>query len=230
MNTTDITETLRRVKTASRRLTSLTESRRNELLLALADELVASTPQLIEANALDLAKMERTNPLYDRMLLTPARLEGIASDMRHVAGLPSPLGEEIERRTLPNGLLLRRVRVPFGVIGVIYEARPNVTFDVFALCFKSGNACVLKGGSDAEHSNAAIIALIHRARKGRQHNSPERITERCTIAPFQRFHYETAVLFVFGNFCNFNVGSFKIEHYQVPPFRIKCALHQLFRI
>lgn len=162
MNTTDITETLRRVKTASRRLTSLTESRRNELLLALADELVASTPQLIEANALDLAKMERTNPLYDRLLLTPARLEGIASDMRHVAGLPSPLGEEIERRTLPNGLLLRRVRVPFGVIGVIYEARPNVTFDVFALCFKSGNACVLKGGSDAEHSNAAIIALIHR--------------------------------------------------------------------
>ena len=92
--------------------------------------------------------MDPANPLYDRLKLTPERLEGIASDMRQVAKLPSPLGRILEDRTLPNGLRLRKVSVPFGVIGVVYEARPNVTFDVFSLCFKSGNACVLKGGSD----------------------------------------------------------------------------------
>ena len=105
--------------------------------------------------------MDKSNPLYDRLQLTPARLADIASDMRHVAALPSPLGRVLKEKTLENGLHLRRVSVPFGVIGMVYEARPNVSFDVFSLCFKSGNACILKGGKDADDSNKAIIALIH---------------------------------------------------------------------
>ena len=105
--------------------------------------------------------MDKSNPLYDRLQLTPARLADIASDMRHVAALPSPLGRVLKEKTLENGLRLRRVSVPFGVIGMVYEARPNVSFDVFSLCFKSGNACILKGGKDADDSNRAIIALIH---------------------------------------------------------------------
>ena len=105
--------------------------------------------------------MSKENPLYDRLQLTDSRLEGIASDMRNVATLPSPLGHITKQKTLPNGLHLCRVSVPFGVIGMIYEARPNVTFDVFSLCFKSGNACVLKGGKDADCSNREEVSLIH---------------------------------------------------------------------
>ena len=105
--------------------------------------------------------MSKENPLYDRLQLTESRLEGIAADMRNVATLPSPLGHITKQKTLPNGLRLCRVSVPFGVIGMIYEARPNVTFDVFSLCFKSGNACVLKGGKDADCSNREEVALIH---------------------------------------------------------------------
>lgn len=135
---------------------------RQRLLMCLADEVDASHAELLEANARDLARMDRTNPLYDRLQLDDSRLDAIAGDIRHVASLPSPVGEIVEERTLPNGLRLRRVRVPFGVIGVIYEARPNVTFDVFSLCFRSGNACVLKGGSDASASNECIMGIIHR--------------------------------------------------------------------
>ncbi len=163
----ELDEIFKRVKAASRKMGAMSDERRSEVLLALAEALVAASDELLEANAKDLARMERSNPLYDRLQLTPARLEGIAADMRHVAGLPSPLGEVMEERVLPNGLQLRRVRVPFGVLGVIYEARPNVTFDVFSLCFKSGNACVLKGGKDAEHSNEAIVGLIHRVLRER---------------------------------------------------------------
>jgi len=108
-----------------------------------------------------LARMSKDNPLYDRLQLTDSRLEGIASDMSNVATLPSPLGHITKQKTLSNGLRLCRVSVPFGVIGMIYEARPNVTFDVFSLCFKSGNACVLKGGKDADCSNREEVALIH---------------------------------------------------------------------
>lgn len=151
------------VRVAARSIANMKDAERNAVLLTLADLILARTSELIEANARDLARMSPESPMYDRLKLTQQRLEGIASDMRNVASLPSPVGEEIERRTLPNGLLLRRVRVPFGVIGVIYEARPNVTFDVFSLCFKSGNACILKGGRDAEDSNTAAIALIHEA-------------------------------------------------------------------
>ena len=149
------------VKCASKTLLTLTDEQRNKVLFAVADAIIYNKVELLAANAKDLACMDKTNPLYDRLLLTEQRLEGIAADMRHVAELPSPLGRVLLKRTLPNGLRLRRVSVPFGVIGVIYEARPNVSFDVFALCFKSGNACVLKGGRDAEASNRAIVKLIH---------------------------------------------------------------------
>ena len=154
-------ETFERVKRASKSLALLTDEQRNEILNAVADAIIASQERILKANDEDLAKMDKANPLYDRLQLTPARLEGIAADMRNVATLPTPLGHITKQKTLPNGLRLCRVSVPFGVIGMIYEARPNVTFDVFSLCFKSGNACVLKGGKDADCSNREEVALIH---------------------------------------------------------------------
>ena len=158
----ELKETFQKVKTASKTLGLLTDEQRNEVLQAVADAIIAETPALLKANAEDLAKMDKANPLYDRLQLTEQRLHDIAADMRHVSTLPSPLGSILKEKTLDNGLHLQRVAVPFGVIGMIYEARPNVTFDVFSLCFKSGNACVLKGGKDANCSNTASIELIHR--------------------------------------------------------------------
>ena len=154
-------EIFERTKRASKTLALLNDQQRNEILLAVADVIIAQKERILKANAEDLAKMEKSNPLYDRLQLTDSRLEGIAGDMRNVATLPSPLGHITKQKTLPNGLRLCRVSVPFGVIGMIYEARPNVTFDVFSLCFKSGNACVLKGGKDADCSNREEVALIH---------------------------------------------------------------------
>ena len=154
-------EQFAKTKRASKSLALLNDQQRNEILLAVADAIINQQERILKANAEDLAKMSKENPLYDRLQLTPSRLEGIASDMRNVATLPSPLGHITKQKTLPNGLRLCRVSVPFGVIGMIYEARPNVTFDVFSLCFKSGNACVLKGGKDADCSNREEVALIH---------------------------------------------------------------------
>ena len=154
-------ETFEHVKRASKSLALLSDEQRNEILQAVADAIIQNKERILDANAQDLAKMSKDNPLYDRLQLTDSRLEGIASDMRNVATLPSPLGHITKQKTLPNGLRLCRVSVPFGVIGMIYEARPNVTFDVFSLCFKSGNACVLKGGKDADCSNREEVALIH---------------------------------------------------------------------
>lgn len=148
-------------KTASRMLATISDERRNEILSAVADAICSQKERILAANAKDLCRMDKANPLYDRLQLTPGRLDGIASDMRNVASLPSPLHRVLCEHTLPNGMRLKRVSVPFGVIGMIYEARPNVTFDVFSLCFKSGNACVLKGGKDADCSNREEVALIH---------------------------------------------------------------------
>ena len=158
----ELKETFQKVKAASKTLGLLSDEQRNEILQAVADAIIAETPALLKANAEDLAKMDKANPLYDRLQLTEQRLQDIASDMRHVSTLPSPLGRVLKDKTLENGLHLQRVAVPFGVIGMIYEARPNVTYDVFSLCFKSGNACVLKGGKDANASNSAGVELIHR--------------------------------------------------------------------
>ena len=154
-------ETFERVKRASKTLVLLTDQQRNEILNAVADAIISNKERILAANEKDLAKMDVKNPLYDRLQLTGKRLDDIAGDMRNVASLPSPLGHVTNKKTLPNGLRLHRVSVPFGVIGMIYEARPNVTFDVFSLCFKSGNACVLKGGSDADLSNQAAVQVIH---------------------------------------------------------------------
>lgn len=145
---------------ASRTLNMVDDGTINKILLALADEAIAQTDVILKENTKDLAVMEQSNPMYDRLLLSKERIESIASDIRNVATLPSPLGKvkmEVDR---PNGMKITKVSVPFGVIGIIYEARPNVSFDVFSLCLKSGNACVLKGGTDAYNSNAAIVKVI----------------------------------------------------------------------
>lgn len=141
----------------------MSDERLSEAILGVADAVEAHADELLAANAADLARMDAASPLYDRLQLTPARLAAIAADMRHVASLPSPLDRTLEDRTLPNGLHLVRRTVPYGVVGVVYEARPNVTFDVFSLTLKSGNAAVLKGGSDARDTNAAAARVIRAA-------------------------------------------------------------------
>lgn len=134
-----------------------------KVLLDLADRAEANIANLLSANILDLNRMPKDDPRYDRLMLTEDRIKGIAADLRQVATLDSPIGEVLEERTMPNGLNIKKVRVALGVVGVIYEARPNVTFDVFALCFRTGNAAVLKGGQDAWFSNQAIASLIRKS-------------------------------------------------------------------
>lgn len=155
-----LNETLEAVKLASRKLALLDSKKINEVLISVADAAIDKTDVILKANQLDLQLMDSSNPKYDRLKLTAERIMDIASDIRNVASLPSPLGNIIYEDVRPNGLKLKKVSVPFGVIGVIYEARPNVSFDVFSLCLKSGSACVLKGGSDAYHSNMAIADII----------------------------------------------------------------------
>ena len=153
-------ELFNKAKDASVALAMLSEEEINAILLKVADALAAHTADILSANGLDLAKMQESNPLYDRLKLTPERIDGIISDMRNVAKLPSPLNKTLKENTLPNGLKLTRVSVPFGVIGVVYEARPNVTMDVFSLCLKAGSACVLKGGKDADATNQMTVSII----------------------------------------------------------------------
>mgnify|MGYP001039800854 FL=1 len=157
----DLTDIFKQVRQASVALSLIDDDKINKVLLALADETEAQTDYILAENAKDLAKMDEANPIYDRLKLTADRIKGIAGDMRNVTKLPSPLGRIFADKVLPNGLKVKKISVPFGVIGIIYEARPNVSFDVFSLCFKSGNACVLKGGTDAHCSNSAIVKLIH---------------------------------------------------------------------
>jgi glutamate-5-semialdehyde dehydrogenase len=133
----------------------------NQVLEAVADAALAQTAFLLGENQKDLDRMDSSDPKYDRLKLTVARIQDIANDIRSVAKLQNPLGDIITEYDRPNGLHISKIRVPLGVVGVIYEARPNVTFDVFALCFKTGNICILKGGSDADASNRAIISVIH---------------------------------------------------------------------
>lgn len=156
----ELSDIFKMAKTASRQVAALADEKRNEIIKAVADAMADGEARLLEANTEDLMLADKDSPLYDRLRLTSARLRGIAAGMRNVAALPSPTGRRLEAATMANGLRLRKMSVPFGVVGVIYEARPNVSFDVFALCFKSGNACVLKGGKDADHSNRAIVGLI----------------------------------------------------------------------
>ncbi|WP_299757509.1 glutamate-5-semialdehyde dehydrogenase [uncultured Pontibacter sp.] len=157
----ELQQVFKRVKQASRKLNLVSEDNIKQVLETLADKAVSATETILAANQQDLARMDTSDPKYDRLKLTKERIETIAADIRNVASLPSPLGKVLSERTLDNGLELKKVSVPLGVIGIIYEARPNVTFDVFTLCLRSGNALLLKGGSDAKDSNAAIVKLIH---------------------------------------------------------------------
>ncbi|TWR25662.1 glutamate-5-semialdehyde dehydrogenase [Mucilaginibacter achroorhodeus] len=146
---------------AASRKAALTAEIINKTLKDVAKAAIEQTPYLLQENQKDLDRMDAADPKYDRLKLTEERIKSIAADIENVAGLPNPLGKILLDNTLPNGLLIKKVSVPLGVVGVIYEARPNVTFDVFALCFKTGNTSILKGGSDAEYSNLAIVSIIH---------------------------------------------------------------------
>lgn len=145
---------------ASRSLNMIDSFTVNRVLMKLADEIENRADEILEANRKDLAAMDTDNPMYDRLLLTADRIRNITSDVRNVASLSSPLDKKLEQRTLPNGMILTKRSVPFGVIGIIYEARPNVTVDVFSLCLKAGSACILKGGTDAYNSNVCIVRII----------------------------------------------------------------------
>ena len=157
-----LNDTFRAVKAASRKLNLIDEKTINSLLCAVADEAEKSAADILAENAKDLALMEPSDPKYDRLKLTRERIQSIAADMRQVAQLPSPLGKVLSKTVRPNGMEITKVSVPFGVVGIIYEARPNVSFDVFSLCLKSGNACILKGSHDAHNSNRAIVEVINR--------------------------------------------------------------------
>jgi len=150
-----------KTKQASYALHSLDEGQIQATLQCFADKIQARKDDLIAENKKDLAKMAQDTPLYDRLLLNADRLDAIADDVRKVSTLASPVDDVIEHRTLQNGIDLSRIRVPLGVVSVIYEARPNVTMDVFSLCFRTRNACVLRGGTDAHHTNMMTLQIIH---------------------------------------------------------------------
>ena len=152
----------RKVVNAGRELITTGSETTDAILNKLADAVEADIPFILAENEKDLRKMKSDDPRYDRLLLTSERIRNIVSDIRNVASLPSPLGRVLMEYIRPNGLKISKVSVPFGVIGIIYEARPNVTLDVFSLCFKSGNACILKGGSDSINSNKALVNIITR--------------------------------------------------------------------
>jgi glutamate-5-semialdehyde dehydrogenase len=156
----DCTPLFKNATKASLTLNVLDTDITNKILLMVSEAAVENAKFIITENHKDLVLMEESDPRYDRLMLTAGRIEGIASDILNVMNLPSPIGRVLMRNTRQNGLIISKISVPFGVIGVIYEARPNVTFDVFSLCLKSGNACILKGGSDAINSNTAIVKLI----------------------------------------------------------------------
>lgn len=183
----DCTQIFSDVLAASRKLVFIDESKINEVLLDVADTIVARTAEILEANSKDLSRMDPADPVYDRLQLTEKRIADIAGDMRNVARLPYPVGQTLEEKTLPNGLRLKKVTVPLGVIGIIYEARPNVTYDVFSLCLKSGNACILKGGSNAYDSNQLGVSIIKEVLH--KHGIDEN-----TLALLPAGHIETAQL------------------------------------
>jgi len=165
---------------------SLSIEKRNEVLTHLITNLQNDKDQLLSENQKDLEKMDKSDTLYDRLLLNSDRIDAICADIETVISLPDPTNQTIEERTLENGLNLSRIKVPLGVVGVIYEARPNVTIDVFTLCFKSGNACVLKGGSDAEFSNQALVKTIKKSLK-----ASEVSEDYVFLMPKEREHVET---------------------------------------
>jgi len=178
---------------ASYSILTCSDTQISQMLIETADALLAGQAKVLEANADDLSRMSPDDPKYDRLKLTEQRLKDMADDMKHVAALPSPLGRTLMETTRPNGMHIRKVSVPFGVIGIIYEARPNVTFDVFSLCMKSGNVCLLKGGTDAFRSNVALVDIIHEVLVRNGMNP-----DVCTLLPAGR-EATTALLQAVGN-------------------------------
>ncbi|MGY5354500.1 glutamate-5-semialdehyde dehydrogenase [Wenyingzhuangia sp. IMCC45467] len=174
-------QTFQNARNASRALIEISTEEINNILVEIADKAIANTNAILEANQKDLDRMDKNDPKYDRLLLNADRIAGIAGDIKNVAKLDSPVGKVMENKILDNGLDISKVRVPIGVIGVIYEARPNVSFDVFSLCFKTKNASILKGGSDAEFSNIAIVNIIKDVLK--KHNVN---TDVVTLLPADR--------------------------------------------
>lgn len=174
-------EILHKASEATGSLRMLSDEPVSMVLREVASGLREATGAILAANAKDLSRMSPDNPKYDRLKLTPERIDSIASDMENVAGLPSPLGHVLSECVRPNGMTIKKVSVPFGVIGVIYEARPNVTADVFSLCLRSGNVCVLKGGSDADDSSRAIVSVIHKVLE--RHGIDPAV---CTLLPADR--------------------------------------------
>lgn len=166
---------------ASRLLGVMAETTINEVLIHVADAIVQQQSFLLSENEKDLARMPEADPVYDRLKLTPDRIAAISGDIINVAGLPSPVGKTLLEKTLPNNLQISKVATPIGVIGIIYEARPNVTCDAFTLCFKTANACILKGGSNAEYSNKAIIKIIKEVL--REHGVNDKIVD---LLPVER--------------------------------------------
>ena len=162
-------------------LQNLTEREKQDVLNSVADRLEEQTSEIMKFNQKDLAKMDPSNPRYDRLELSSQRVANMAEDMRNVARLETPIGKILAEYQRPNGLVIQKISVPFGVIGVIYEARPNVTCDVFSLCFKSGNVCVLKGSAEAHETNQALVGIIHEVL--RQHQLNPNI---CTLLPSTR--------------------------------------------
>lgn len=156
---------IRKAYDAAPRLRAVSDKQLKKILLALADELEKQQPLLLKANRADVVKQDAANPRTDRLRLDEKRIKAIAQSIRKVSRLPNPAGKVLEKRKLKNGLLLEKVAVPLGVVGAIYESRPNVTFDIAALCIRSGNACVLKGSGEAEHSNRAAVRIIHQVLK-----------------------------------------------------------------
>jgi glutamate-5-semialdehyde dehydrogenase len=159
----DVATQLQKTKKASYTLAHLDESKRNELLATVANNLLQSIPEILIANAKDLENMSSKDSMYDRLVLTEARIKTIADDINSVIKLTSPINTILEHRVMPNGLDIQKITVPLGVVAVIYESRPNVTIDVFTLCFKAGNACILKGGKEAYHSNLVLVQIIQKA-------------------------------------------------------------------
>lgn len=177
----DCTPIFREVQKAGRKLNLIDDAIINRVLIDIADTAEVNCAIILAENARDLSRMDNSDPRYDRLKLTEERIKGIAAEMRNIASLPSPVGRLLSDTVRPNGLKIRKISVPFGVIGIIYEARPNVTFDVFSLCLKSGNACVLKGGSDAICSNTAIVKMIREVLSN--HQIDENVL---TLLPFGR--------------------------------------------
>ena len=159
-NNHSLTDNFKAVQQASKKLIQINGEKVKAVLISLAEAAISNSEIILKENQKDLDNMSTADPKYDRLQLTNKRLQDIANEIKKVAALPSPVGILLEQKTMDNGMQISKISVPLGVIGVIFEARPNVTFDVFSLCLRSGNACILKGGSDAEYSNLAIVKII----------------------------------------------------------------------